>query len=91
MKGIFYSLLILMLTSCYTTKIIVGEGAQGNNTINFKQTHLINGLFSFDIPEMKKIIDKENYTIITKHSFIDLALNSFTFGIYSPTTIIIKH
>ena len=62
-----------------------------NDTINLKQTHLINGLFSFDIPEMKKIIDKENYTIITKHSFIDLALNSFTFGIYSPTTIIIKH
>ena len=49
MKGIFYSLLILMLTSCYTTQIIVGEGAQGNDTINLKQTHLINGLFSFDI------------------------------------------
>ena len=58
MKGIFYSLLILMLTSCYTTKVIVGEGAQGNNTINFKQTHLINGLFSFDIPEMKKLLIK---------------------------------
>ena len=91
MKGIFYSLLILMLTSCYTTQIIVGEGAQGNNTINLKQKHLINCLFSFDIQDIKKIIDKENYTIITKHSFIDLALNSFTFGIYSPTTIIIKH
>jgi len=40
---------------------------------------------------MKQIIDKENYTITTKHSFIDLELNSFTFGIYTPTTIIIKH
>ena len=91
MKGIFYSLLILMLTSCYTTKLLLEKELKGNNTINLKQTHLINGLFSFDIPEMKKIIDKENYTIITNTLFIDLALNSFTFGIYSPTTIIIKH
>jgi hypothetical protein len=40
---------------------------------------------------MKQIIEKEDYTIITKHSFIDLALNSFTFGIYTPTTVIIRH
>ena len=58
MKYIFYSFLLLILTSCYTTRIIVGEGAQGNNTINLKQTHLINGLFSFDIPEMKKLLIK---------------------------------
>ena len=91
MKKLLLLLLILSLFSCYTTQFVVGEGAKGNQTIRLKQTHLINGLVSFEIPEMKQIIDKEDYTIITKHSFIDLALNSFTFGIYTPTTVIIRH
>ena len=91
MKKLLLLLLILSLFSCYTTQFVVGKGAKGNQTIRLKQTHLINGLVSFEIPEMKQIIDKEDYTIITKHSFIDLALNSFTFGIYTPTTVIIRH
>tara|TARA_Y100000385_G_C12810971_1_gene516066 strand:- start:111 stop:386 length:276 start_codon:yes stop_codon:yes gene_type:complete len=91
MKKSLIITLIFAFTSCYTTQLVVGEGAKGNNEIRLKQTHLIGGLISLDIPEMKQIIEKEDYTIITKHSFVDLALNSFTFGIYSPTTVIIKH
>jgi len=91
MKKLLLLILILSLSSCYTTQFVVGDGAKGNQTIKIKQTHLVSGLISFDIPEMKQIINKDDYTIITKHSFIDLALNSFTFGIYSPTTVIIRH
>ena len=91
MKKLLFISLLLLFTSCYTTRFVVGEGAKGNNEIRLKQTHLVNGLISFDIPEMKQIIEKEDYTIITKHSFIDLALNSFTFGIYTQTTIIIRY
>ena len=91
MKKLLFISLLFLFTSCYTTRFVIGEGAKGNNEIRLKQTHLVNGLISFDIPEIKQIIDKEDYTIITKHSFIDLALNSFTFGIYSPTTVIIRH
>ena len=91
MKKILFISLLLLFNSCYTTRFVVGEGAKGNNEIRLKQTHLVNGLISFDIPEMKQIIEKEDYTVITKHSFIDLALNSFTFGIYSPTTVIIMY
>ena len=72
MKKLILITLIFTLSSCYTTQIVVGEGAKGNQTIRLKQTHLINGLVSFEIPEMKQIIDKKNYTITTKHSFIDL-------------------
>ena len=91
MKKLLLINLIFAFTSCYTTQFVVGEGAKGNNEIRLKQTHLINGLISFDIPEMKQIIEKEDYTITTKHSFVDLALNSFTFGIYSTITVIIRH
>ena len=91
MKKLLLFTLIFVFTSCYTTQFVFGEGASGNNEIRLKQTHLVNGLISFDIPEMKQIIEKEDYTVITKHSFIDLALNSFTFGIYSPTTVIIMY
>jgi hypothetical protein len=91
MKKLLFISLLFLFTSCYTTRFVVGEGAKGNNEIRLKQTHLVNGLISFDIPEMKQILEKEDYTIVTKHSFIDLALNSFTFGIYSPTTVIIRH
>lgn len=91
MKKLLFISLLFLFTSCYTTRFVVGDGAKGNNEIRLKQTHLASGLISFDIPEMRQIIEKEDYTIITKHSFIDLALNSFTFGIYSPTTVIIRH
>ena len=91
MKKLLFISLLFLFTSCYTTRFVIGEGAKGDNEIRLKQTHLVNGLISFDIPEIKQIIDKEDYTIITKHSFIDLALNSFTFGIYTPTTVIIRH
>ena len=91
MKKLLLITFIFAFTSCYTTQFVVGEGASGNNEIRLKQTHLVNDLISFDIPEMKQIIEKEDYTVITKHSFIDLALNSFTFGIYSPTTVIIMY
>lgn len=91
MKKLLFISLLFLFTSCYTTQLVIGEGAKGNNEIRLKQTHLVNGLISFDIPELKQIIEKEDYTIITKHSFIDLALNSFTFGIYTPTTVIIRH
>ena len=91
MKKLLFISLLFLFTSCYTTRFVVGEGAKGNNEIRLKQTHLVNGLISFDIPEMKHILENEDYTIVTKHSFIDLALNSFTFGIYSPTTVIIRH
>ena len=91
MKKLLLITFIFAFTSCYTTQFVVGECAKWNNEIRLKQTHLINGLISFDIPEMKQIIEKEDYTITTKHSFVDLALNSFTFGIYSPITVIIRH
>ena len=91
MKKLLFISLLFLFTSCYTTHFVIGEGAKGNNEIRLKQTHLVNGLISFDVPDMRQIIEKEDYTIITKHSFIDLALNSFTFGIYSPTTVIIRH
>ena len=88
MKKLLLITLLFAFTSCYTTQFVVGDGSKGNNEIRLKQTHLVNGLISFDIPEMKKIIEKENYTIITKHSFIDLALNSFTsFTFPSPYTL----
>ena len=91
MKKLLFISLLFLFTSCYTTHFVIGDGAKGNNEIRLKQTHLVNGLISFDVPDMRQIIEKEDYTIITKHSFIDLALNSFTFGIYSPTTVIIRH
>ena len=50
MKNLFLLTLIFTVSSCYTTQIVVGEGAKGNQTIRLKQTHLINGLVSFEIP-----------------------------------------
>ena len=58
MKKLLFISLLLLFTSCYTTRFVVGEGAKGNNEIRLKQTHLVNGLISFDIPELKQIIEK---------------------------------
>ena len=88
MKKLLIVLLILSLSSCYTTQFVVGDGAKGNNEIRLKQTHLASGLISFDIPEIRQIIEKEDYTIITKHSFIDLALNSSLLAFILPQLLL---
>jgi hypothetical protein len=69
LKKLILLTLIFTLSSCYTTQIVVGEGAKGNQTIRLKQTHLINGLVSFEIPRYSRKIVSFSKTIPKLYCF----------------------
>ena len=57
------------------------------NTRNFADAAGRYALSLFEISSEEKVLVQIEQNI----KFIDLALNSFTFGIYTPTTVIIRH
>ncbi len=79
-----------MLTSCYTYTTVVGKGAQGTTETKKWNHYVIGGLVPVEVSDAKEMAGgTSDYTVTTKHSFINGLLASLTFGIYSPTTTIV--
>ena len=77
----------LLLTSCYSYTSVVGSGAQGNETVTKWNHYVIYGLAPVGVSDSKEMADgAENYTVHTRHSFINGLIAGITFGIYTPTT-----
>ncbi len=77
----------LILSSCYTNTTIVGKGAQGNTKITKWNHYLISGLAPISVSDSKQMSDgATDYTIFTRHTFINGLVATLTYGIYSPTT-----
>ncbi|MGF1532830.1 MAG: Bor family protein [Bernardetiaceae bacterium] len=83
--------LAFSLTSCYTYTVTVGKGSQ-TGVENRKMNHyLIYGLAPVGVSDPKAMAgDATDYEITIKHTFIDGLINAITFGIYSPTTTIVR-
>lgn len=70
----------LILTSCFAVEHTVGSGAQGSETTSKTQWYAVWGL----VPIGKEADSKqmaggaENYTITTKHTFVDQLISVFT-------------
>jgi len=94
MKKISLFLAIVLcfsLTSCFTNTFSVGKGAQGSVTVKKKNHYLINGLAVISTADPKQMAgDTEDYEVTITHSFVDGLLAAITFGIYTPTTTIVK-
>lgn len=70
---------VIVLTSCYTQRHIVGEGPKGNRVETTKTWYALWGLVALnnvDAREMAK--GAKDYEIVTQMSFIDLLIGSFT-------------
>jgi len=81
----------LSLTSCYTYTMTVGEGAQTGLEYRKMNHYLIYGLAPISTSDPKEMAGKaENYEITIKHTFVDGLINAITFGIYTPTTTIVR-
>jgi predicted small secreted protein len=79
------------LTSCYTYTFSVGKGSQTGVEVTKKNHYLIYGLAALNTSNPKEMAGgAENYDVTITHSFIDGLINSLTFGIYNPTTTIVK-
>ncbi|WP_310557363.1 Bor family protein [Flavobacterium sp.] len=89
-KASFYVLMLLLLNSCYSYTSVVGKGAQGDTKVVKNNTYFIHGLVKTNQSNPKEMADgAANYTIETKHTFLNGLLTAITFGIYAPTTTIV--
>lgn len=65
----------------------MGQGAQGNSQITKWNHYVIYGLAPVGVSDSKQMAaGAENYTVHTRHSFVNGLVSALTFGIYTPTT-----
>ncbi|WP_418264342.1 Bor family protein [Flavobacterium faecale] len=77
----------VVLSSCYSYTSVVGKGAQGNSQVTQWNHYVIGGLAPVGVSDTKAMAaGAEDYTIFTRHSFVNGLINVITFGIYTPTT-----
>lgn len=83
--------LALLLTSCYTYSYTVGNGSQTGQVVESKNTYLIYGLVDLETSDPVDMADgAANYDVTIEHTFLDGLLAAITFGIYTPTTTIVR-
>ncbi len=95
MKNLINSILVIgfisLMSSCYVHTYNVGTGAQTGVEVKAKNHYLIYGLAALDTSSPIDMAGgAENYTVTTKHTFVDGLISGITFGIYSPTTTTIQ-
>ena len=79
--------LSLFLSSCYNYTSVVGNGAQGNTQVTEWNNYLLFGLVTLNASDSKAMATgAQDYTVHTRHTFVNGLLQSVTFGIYAPTT-----
>ena len=77
----------MMMTSCYSTTAIVGQGAQGNEKVTSWNNYLLMGLIPVGRSDSKEMAgEATDYSVKTRQTFVNGLLMSITFGIYTPTT-----
>lgn len=77
----------MFLSSCYSYTSVVGQGAQGNSQTTKWNHYIIFGLAPVGVSDSKQMADgAENYSVHTRHSFVNGLVAGITFGIYTPTT-----
>jgi len=95
MKKVLTFVMILIIAvsmnACYTLTYSVGEGAQTGETIQSKNHYFIAGLVPAGTSDPQKMAGgAKNFDVTVKHTFVDGLLSAITFGIYNPTTTIVK-
>ena len=96
MKKVFLNIatmisLSLMMTSCFTYTTVVGKGSQTGVEVTGKNHFLIQGLAPLSVSNAKQLAGgASDYDLTVTHTFIDGLIGAITFGIYTPTTTIVK-
>ncbi|MFT6996742.1 MAG: hypothetical protein ACJAQ4_000485 [Cryomorphaceae bacterium] len=87
LKSLFFAFAgILLLSSCYTYTIVVGNGAQGNQEVTAWNHFVVFGLAPVGVSDAAELAGgATDYTIEHKHSFVNGLVAGLTFGLYTPT------
>ena len=81
------AVMAILLTSCYSQTYTVGKGSQSGVVVKEKNHYAIYGLAAIKTSSPTEMAgDTADYEVNTQHNFIDLLINSLTFGLYNPTT-----
>ena len=89
-KSILLLTLFFLIASCNVHTFTFGEGPSEGYSKVLKQHNFIGGFISNKTPIINEISNETNYSIVIKQSFIDGVFTIFSFGLYTPTTIILK-
>jgi Bor protein. len=90
-KILVTALFLSSISSCYVNTFTVGNGPQTGVEERKVNHYLVQGLIPLKVVDTKTMVgDAENYQITTKQSFVDVMFNYLSFGIYSPTSTIVK-
>lgn len=90
-KMLFAVLTVACLSSCYNTRILVGDVQLKEPVVKVNSEwnhHLIGGLVPLGNASMVAkdyLAGHENYVVKTNMSFLNMLVAGITFGIYTPT------
>lgn len=77
----------ILFSSCYSYTSVVGKGAQGGQQVTEWNHYLIGGLAPIGVSDSKAMAGgATDYTVHTRHSFVNGLIAGITFGLYTPTT-----
>jgi hypothetical protein len=79
------------LTSCFVNRFDIGKGAQSTVEVHKQNHYFIAGLVPAGVSNPVQMAGGTNdYTVTILHTFLDGVIGIITFGIYTPTTTIVK-
>jgi|TARA_B100001094_G_C18031519_1_gene720372 hypothetical protein len=88
-KLIVLLIIFLSSASCSVHTFTYGDGPKQGYTKVLKQHNFVGGLISNNTPNILELNGETDYKIVVKHSIVDSLLSFLSFGLYTPTTIII--
>ena len=88
-KLIVLLIILLSSASCSVHTFTYGDGPKQGYTKVLKQHNFVGGLISDDTPNIEELNGETDYKIVVKHTIVDSLLSFLSFGLYTPTTIII--
>jgi hypothetical protein len=88
-KPVILILYLFILNSCNVHTFTYGDGPKENFIKTVKQNNYVGGFISESTPKLEELNDLKDYKLIVKHTIWDGLISLFSFGLYTPTTIII--
>ena len=88
-KLLFVILISLFISSCSVHTFTYGDGPKEGYTKVLKQHNFLGGLISENTPTVDELNDEKDYKLVIKYSLVDTFFSILSFGLYTPTTIII--
>jgi len=87
-KYVFYGLIAIGLSSCYSHTYTMGDGAQIGVKEKQRNVYVLGGLINIKTADPQAMAGgAADFNVNTKHSFVDGLISGLTFGILQTQTV----